>query len=116
MMMFSILLLVGHSVVSATPWTVAHQAPLSMEFSRQECWSGLPFSSSGDLPNPGIKPRSPAVQADSSLSEPPGKPDDVLRFVFYFDLFESCFSQQYVSNWNVMVYLRTVPTLDTGEH
>ena len=56
------------------------------------------------------------MQADSSLSEPPGTPDDVLRFVFYFDLFESCFSQQYVSNWNVMVYLRTVPTLDTGEH
>ena len=46
------------------PWTVAHQAPLFMEFSRQEHWSGLPFLPSGDLPNPGIKPGSPALQAD----------------------------------------------------
>ena len=53
--------------------TVAHQAPLSMEFSRQEDWSGLPFPSPGDLPNPGIKPRFPTLQADSLLSEPAGK-------------------------------------------
>ena len=58
----------------ATPWTVAYQAPQSMEFSRQEYWSGLSFPSPGDLPNPGIKPRSPALQADALLSEPPGKP------------------------------------------
>ena len=58
---------------SVTPWTVAPQAPLSMEFSRQEYWSGLLFPSPGDLPNPGIKPRFPALQADSLLSEPPGK-------------------------------------------
>ena len=57
----------------ATPWTVAHQAPPSMGFSRQEYWSGLPFPSPGDLPNPGIKPRSPALQADALTSEPPGK-------------------------------------------
>ena len=57
----------------ATPWTVAHQAPLSMGFSRQEYWSGLPFPSPGDLPNPGIEPRSPAMQADALTSEPPGK-------------------------------------------
>ena len=56
------------------PWTVAHQAPLSMEFSRQEYWSGLPFPSPGDLPDPGIEPGSLALQADSLLSEPPGKP------------------------------------------
>ena len=56
-----------------TPWTVAYQAPPSMGFSRQECWKGLPFPSPGDLPNPGIKPRSPALQADASLSEPPPK-------------------------------------------
>ena len=49
----------------ATPWTVAYQAPPSMGFSRQECWSGLPFPSPGDLPDPGIKPRSPALQADT---------------------------------------------------
>ena len=58
----------------ATPWTVGHQAPLSMGFSRQEYWSGLPFPSPGDLPDPGIKPRSPALQADALPSEPPGKP------------------------------------------
>ena len=55
-----------------TPWTVAHQALLSMGFSRQEYWSGLPFPSPGDLPDRGIKPGSPALQADSLPSEPPG--------------------------------------------
>ena len=65
-----------HSSVIAwrTPWTVAHQAPQSMEFSRQEYWSGLSFPSPGDLPNPGIEPRSPTLLADALLSEPPGKP------------------------------------------
>ena len=58
----------------AIPWTVAHQAPLSMGFSRQGYWSGLPFPSPGDLPDPGIKPSSPAMQADALTSEPPGKP------------------------------------------
>ena len=53
---------------------VAHQAPLSMGFSRQEYWSGLPFPSPGDLPDPGIEPRSPTLQADALTSEPPGKP------------------------------------------
>ena len=57
----------------ATLWTIAYQAPLSIEFSRQEYWSGLPFPSPGDLPNPGIDPGSPALQEDSLLSEPPGK-------------------------------------------
>ena len=54
----------------ATPWTVAYQAILSVEFSRQEYWSGLPFPSPGDLPDPGIKARSPALQADALPSEP----------------------------------------------
>ena len=54
----------------ATPWTVAHQAPPSMEFSRQESWSGLPLPSPGGLLDPGIEPRSPALQADSLPSEP----------------------------------------------
>ena len=60
-----------------TPWTVAHQAPLFMEFSRQEYWSGLPCRLPEDLPNPGIEPLSPAypaLQADSLPTEPPGKP------------------------------------------
>ena len=56
------------------PWTVACQAPLSIEFSRQECSSGLPCPTLGVLPSPGIKPRSPTLQADSFPSEPPGKP------------------------------------------
>ena len=55
---------------SAIPWTVACQAPLSTEFSRQVFWSGLPFPSPGDLPNPGIEPRSPTLKADSLPSEP----------------------------------------------
>ena len=57
-----------------TPWTVAYQDPLSMGFSRQECWNGLPFPSPEDLPDPGIEPGSPALQADALPSEPPGKP------------------------------------------
>ena len=58
----------------ATPWSVASQIPPSMGFSRQEYWSGLPFPSSGDLPDPGIEPRSPTLQADSLPYEPPGNP------------------------------------------
>ena len=56
-----------------TPWTVARQAPLSMGFSRQEYWSGLPFPSPGDLPDPGIKPTSPALAGGFFFVEPPGK-------------------------------------------
>ena len=55
-----------------TPWTAAHQAAPSMGFSRQEYWSGLPFPSPGDLPDPGIELRSPTFQADALTSEPPG--------------------------------------------
>ena len=58
----------------ATPWTVAYQVSLSMGFFRQEYWSGLPFPSPGDPPDPGIKPRSPTLEADALTSEPPGKP------------------------------------------
>ena len=65
----------------ATLWTVAHQAPQSMGFSRQEYWSGLPFPSPGDLPDPGIEPRSPALQADALTSEPRGKPLTILDSV-----------------------------------
>ena len=60
----------------ATPWAVAHQAPLSQGFSRQEYWNGLPFPSPGDLSDPGIKPRSPTLQADSLPAELPRKPPD----------------------------------------
>ena len=71
--------LLSHVRLFATPWTVANQAPLSMGFSRQEYWSGLPFPSPGDLPDPGIKPRSPALWADALLSEPPGANSQTLR-------------------------------------
>ena len=67
---------------SAAPWTVAYQAPPSMGFSRQEYWSGLPFPSPGDLPDPGIEPRSPALEADALTSEPPGKPITQIKIQF----------------------------------
>ena len=71
------LLIVNRYVVSdafATPWTVSLQVPLSMGFPRQEYWSGLPFSSPGDLPDPGIKPVSSALAGGFFDTEPPGKP------------------------------------------
>ena len=64
----------SHVQLFATPWTIAYQAPPSMGFSRQEYWSGLPFPSPGDLPNSGIEPKSPTLEADTLTSEPPGKP------------------------------------------
>ena len=61
----------SHVWIFATPWIVAYQAPPSMGFFRQEYWSGLPFPSPRDLPNPGIEPKSPALEADTLTSEPP---------------------------------------------
>ena len=61
-----------------TPWTVAHQAPLSMGFLRQEYWRGLPFPTPGDLPNPGIEPKSPALAGGFFTYEPPGKPFSIV--------------------------------------
>ena len=72
---------------SVIPWSVAHQAPLSMGVSRQEYWSGLPFPSPGNLPDPEIESRSLTLQADSLPSEPPGKPIEMA--VQFFDLFIS---------------------------
>ena len=65
--------LLSHVQLFGTPWTGARQAPLSMGFPRQEYWSGLPFPSPGDLPDPGMEPESPELQADSLPSEPAGK-------------------------------------------
>ena len=67
----------SHVQPPATPWTVAHQASPSMGFSRQEYWSKLSFPSPGDLPDPGIEPGSPALQADALTSDPGGKPREV---------------------------------------
>ena len=64
--------LVSRSRLIATPWTVAHQAPLSMGLPRHEDWSGLPFASPGDFPNPGVKPTSPASAGGFFTTEPPG--------------------------------------------
>ena len=64
--------LLSRARLFATLWTVAHHVPPSMGFSRQEYWSGLPFPSPGDLPDPGMEPRSPALQEDSLLFESPG--------------------------------------------
>ena len=74
--------LFSHVWLFEIPWTVAYQAPPSMEFSRQDYWCGFPFPSAGDLPNPGIEPRSPALQADALPSEPPRK-----SFLFLFLFF-----------------------------
>ena len=64
----------------STPWTIAYQAPPSMEFSRQEYWSVLPFPSPGDLPDAVIEPGSSALQADTLPSELPGKPQRIISF------------------------------------
>ena len=66
--------LLSHVQLFAIPLTVLYQAPPSMAFSRQKYWNGLPFPSPRDLSDPGIEPRSPALQADALPSEPPGKP------------------------------------------
>ena len=77
----------SHVQLFAAPWTVAHQAPPSVGFSSQEYWSGLPSPSPGDLPDPGIEPRSLALQADALPSEPPGKP--VSQFSMYHNLIKT---------------------------
>ena len=80
----------------AIPWTVAYQAPPSMEFSRQEYWSGLPFLSPGDLPDPGINPRSPTLQAGALLSELTGKPPVILQMEYYSLLLYLCLNIYYL--------------------
>ena len=64
----------SHVRLFVTPWSIARQAPLPMEFCRQEYWSGLPFPPSGAPPDPGMETVSPVLQADSLPSKPPGKP------------------------------------------
>ena len=85
-MAFSGVRVLSLSAVSdfATPWTSAHQALLSIGVSRQEHWSGLPFPSPRDLPDPGIVPGSPALQADSLLTEPPGNPKNTGVGIYSF--------------------------------
>ena len=82
-----------------TPWTVGCQASLSMGFSRQEYWSGMPCPSPGDLPNPGIKPRSPTLQVDSLPPEPQGKPKHT--GIGSLSLLQGNFPSQ-ESNWRLL--------------
>ena len=76
--------------ILATPWTVARQAPLSMGFSGQEYWSGLPFPSPGNVPDPEIKPRSRVLQADSLPLSHQGSPNHTYRHTLLFRLFSFC--------------------------
>ena len=76
----------SHLQLFVAPWTVTHQTLPSMEFSRQEYWSEQPFPSPGDLPDPGIEPVSPALQAGSLPSEPPGKPQKTISCCKYFQV------------------------------
>ena len=72
----------GHAQLFATAWTIAHQAPLSMDVFRQEYWSGLPFPPPRDLPDPGIQPASPALAGGFFTIEPLGKPCMLFTFAF----------------------------------
>ena len=92
---------------SVTPWTIAYQAPLSMEFSRPEYWRGWPFCFPGDLSNPGMKPGSCTLQVDSLPSEPPGK----LLLHGYILYNETIISFSYYSDGVSMTYVSTVSCL-----
>ena len=121
----------SHVQLFVTPWTIAHQAPPSMGFSRQEYWSGLPFPSPGDLPDSGIEPRSPALQADTLTSEPPGKPsivsgtDVFLEFPgFLYDPMNvgnlisvsPAFSKPNLFIWKFLIHVLLKPSLKDFEH
>ena len=98
---FSLACLLSCVQLFAVPWVVAHQIPLSMEFSRQEYWSGLPFSSPGNLLNPGIKSQSPALQADSLRSELP----ESHHFV----------QQNWVFSLTLLILTSVIPNLESAK-
>ena len=91
----------SHVWLFATPWTIAHQAPLSMGFSWQEYWSGLPCSPLGDLPNPGIKLRSPALQVDFSPSEANRGEAETFSFCCFSNAFASKKYATVTYSWEV---------------
>ena len=89
-----------------TLWTVAYQASPSMGFSRQEYWSRLPFPSPGDLPDPGIEPRSPTSEADALTSEPPGKPHCPLRkAILWVDFSAICLLSLQIQSSKLALFL-----------
>ena len=87
-------MLLSHVQLFATPWAGTHQTSLSIEFSWQEYWSELPFPSPGDLSDPGIKPRSPTLQTDSSLSDHQGNPSYYIPKpnISFYDIVELFFN------------------------
>ena len=103
--------LLSHVQLFETAWT----APLSMQFSRQEYWSGLPFPSPEDLSDPGMEPGSPALQAESLPSEPPGKcygPMEVGNLISV----SSAFSKSSLYLWKLLVHVLLKPSLEDFEH
>ena len=99
----------------ATPWTIAHQALPSMGFSRQEYWSGLPFPSPGDLPNPGIELRSPTLQADALTSEPPGKPKQYQDGATWNGALQLIFCGKCDASWKKKITLKILYHLSPAE-
>ena len=93
----------SHAQLFETPWTVAHQSPLSIEFSRQEYQSGLPFPSLGDLPDPGIETASPALQVDSLLTEASGKPQHFATCRIFLQAPHRVFSLKYVKILMILI-------------
>ena len=94
----------SHVWLFATPWTIARQPPLFMEFPRQEHWSRFPFPFPGDFPNPQIEPTLPTLQADSLPSEPPEKPNWLERlFMWYLAIPEKCIKKFFAFSWTLRV-------------
>ena len=105
-------MLFSHYVMpdSVTLWTIAHQAPLAMGFSRREYWSGLPFPSPGDPPDPGIKPASPACGADSLTLSHLGSLGYIIDFFFFFFLVRIVFGIKFKPSCNSR-YIYRVPSI-----
>ena len=103
--------LLSHVRLFATPWTVAYKPPPPMRFSRQEYWSGLPFPSPGDLPNPGIEPRSPTLQADALPSEPPGDMRELQYIFLSYVNKDLIFLGHFSCHWIIAIgdYLKNFP-------
>ena len=97
--------LLSHVRLFATPWTVAYQAPSSVGFFRQDYWSGLSFPSPGDLPNSGIKPRSPTLQAGTLPSEVPGKPQSKeITKITASNQYVVCFCMHYFKQFHLKAF------------
>ena len=104
-----LLLLLSYIRLFVTPWTIAHQVPLSMGFSKWEYWSGQPFPSRGDLSDPAIKPASPALAGGFFTTEPLGNPcDDITIFYFHHELTFTTLSNQSCTFQNIYSSMRII--------